>query len=212
MCLINYSPLEDHEDDGDDEPKPPLPRGIPQLTWAVPVNIVKLGTSLEAYANSLPQVTTMRLCHKFRDCHLSRLPQELLEKVIEDIQLLERANTRLRWRQEFRCFQGLCRHEDHYEFYGEHVEKTWQKIFVGGSCVPRYFPKQDHYTESDKVSMVHDEAMSNPEMFWEADGYHFHMDSYFNWVKRTCMCPVDTVKEYGVFRQLNSVSLILEVI
>ncbi|KAM0701675.1 hypothetical protein Q7P35_010584 [Cladosporium inversicolor] len=56
------------------------------LTWALPVRVEQLGAHLEAYIATLPTITTLRLCNRFGasdDCHINRLPVELV-KLIEE--------------------------------------------------------------------------------------------------------------------------------
>jgi len=69
MCVLNFRPYDEKEIDH------PLPHGQPKLIWAIPVDMSEVGTSLEAYLETLPQATALRLCHRFRDCSLSNLPQ-----------------------------------------------------------------------------------------------------------------------------------------
>lgn len=47
---------------------------MPSLVWAMPVDIVELGASLEIYSAQLQQATTLRLCHRFGGGALSKLP------------------------------------------------------------------------------------------------------------------------------------------
>ena len=85
MCLFHYTNYDS------DWPVYPSPRGRPQLAWVVPVDMGELGASFQAIADTMPQTTTLRLAHRFRDCLLSWLPQELLEDVVSHVQLAARA-------------------------------------------------------------------------------------------------------------------------
>jgi hypothetical protein len=121
MCFLNFTPYDE------DEPEYPLPRGRPRVAWVVPFDMCKLGTSLQALTDMAPQADTLRLCHKFRDGTLSKLPQDLLEQIIDEVQRTARAKRQPEWYQDSVCWQGTCLEEDHYNFYGEHVEKLWQR-------------------------------------------------------------------------------------
>jgi hypothetical protein len=202
MCILNPS----YVDDDDEEPVDyPLAHGLPQLIWAIPVDICELAASLEADFETLPQTNTLQLCHRFRDCPLSKLPQELLEQITNEVRQLKRARLLPKWRQSFTCFQGLCRIEDHYSVYDEAVENTWQQIFVHerwGPCVL----EKDSYTEADKVDMVEDAAAGNPSIFWDWGGTEIHFDARYGWLDRTCLCSKNTASGEGRFTPLNDVS------
>jgi hypothetical protein len=62
MCMLNISPYKDDSNG----PLPPLPRGRPRLGWMVPVNLSRLGASLQAIADTALQTQTLRLCHRGR--------------------------------------------------------------------------------------------------------------------------------------------------
>lgn len=112
MCIFNYNPLSAY---ANDDPESIIQtRGGQRLAWIIPVEMSKLGASIDAYSQVLPQVNTLRLCHRFRDCTLSKLPLEILDQVIEDLRRSKLEEVRLVWLQDFTCFQGLCRSEDHY--------------------------------------------------------------------------------------------------
>jgi hypothetical protein len=59
MCMLNFTPFDSEEADY------PLPRGRPRLAWAVPVNMSELGASLQVIVDTVPQTSTLRLCHCF---------------------------------------------------------------------------------------------------------------------------------------------------
>ncbi|KAH3945980.1 hypothetical protein HBH98_108880 [Parastagonospora nodorum] len=187
MCMLNFSPFDIDDEDGPDYP---FPRARPRLAWALPVNMNKLGASLQALTDSAPQTTTLRLCHKFRDGPLSKLPQELLEHIVDNIQGAARAKCLPGWYQDSICWQGTCRHEDHYKVYGEEVEKLWQKIFVD-KAYGKTFEKTnlDNKTEAEKVDMVQDWVQSDPSIFDNEEGYCLHFDAMFRWLDRCCTCP-----------------------
>lgn len=108
--------------------------------WATPVDISHLGASLEAYSKTLPQVITLRLCHRFGDCALSKLPQEILELIEDDFQKSEREPLTRLWHGDFLCFQGRCEEKGHYGAYGANVERFWQKeLEVIESEPPKFY-------------------------------------------------------------------------
>jgi hypothetical protein len=124
MCILNFTSFDS------DGPDYPLPRAHPRVAWVIPVDMSELGASLQAITETMPQATTLRLCHRFRDSPLSKLPQELLDQVLNHLQQAARVDCRTAWYQDSVCWQGTCLPEDHYTVYGEEVEKLWQKIFV----------------------------------------------------------------------------------
>lgn len=205
MCLLNFSPY------NEDSPDYPFPRARPRVAWALPVNMNKLGASLQALTDSSPQITTLRLCHKFRHGPLSKLPQELLEHIVDNVERAARAKCLPGWYHDSVCWQGTCRHEDHYNVYGEDVEKLWQKIFVDKAYGRTYEKnKTEDKTEAEKVEMVHDWVSSDPSIFDKEEGFCLHFDAIFRWLDRCCTCPQaqpgDT-RNLGSFRPMNKVCL-----
>lgn len=203
MCFLNYPP---YDSEG---PEEPLPRGVPRLAWAVPVDMGKLGATLQAVRDTTSEVTTLRLCHRFRDCTLSRLPQEILDQIIDSVRRVARAKLRPGWKQDFICFQGMCLPEEHYHIYNETTEKMWQKIFIQDNQIRHYKPAKDpkNYSEDEKLEMLHDEAMSNWPHQDEEGGWALHVDAGFRWFERTCMCKERPPNhDSGDFGHLNNVS------
>lgn len=103
MCYLNWRP-----EYWEFSPPSPGPRSMPRLDWAVPVDIVSLGASLEAFSNQLQQNTTLRLCHRFGDGPLSMLPQEILDQVIGEAHKVERDTLWSKWESNFMCYQDRC--------------------------------------------------------------------------------------------------------
>jgi hypothetical protein len=202
MCMLNFPPF-------DDSPDYPLPRGKPRVAWAIPVNMSELGASLQAIADTLPQATTLRLCHRFRDSPLSKLPQELLDQVIGNVQRATLVDRNLEWNQDSICWQGTCLPEDHYSVYGEHVEKLWQALFIDQE--PRGIDQATLQNKSpaEKAEMVSEWMMGDVELYESTNGYDLHIEAKLRWVDRTCLCPQadPTPKEPGEFIELNNVSL-----
>jgi hypothetical protein len=202
MCIFNDPSFNDHEEPTDYL----VAHGLPQLIWAIPVDICELAASLEAYSETLSQTTTLQLCHRFRNCSLSKLPQELLEQIVNEVQQLKRAKLLPKWRQDLTCFQGFCRREDHYAVYDDKVEDVWQKIFVKEFWGPAYRIKKNHYTEAEKLEMVVGAVVGDPDIFWDGGGAEIHFNAKFGWGDRICLCSKNTASEEGRFTRLNDVS------
>lgn len=68
----------------------------------MPVRVEQLGAHLEAYIATLPIITTLRLCNRFgtgNNCHINRLPIELVKLIEEYIVRPERNKALLTWSQ-----------------------------------------------------------------------------------------------------------------
>jgi hypothetical protein len=165
----------------------PLPRGRPRLAWVIPVDMAELGASLQAISNTMPQVNVLRLCHRFRDSPLSRLPQELLDQVIGDIQQSAKADCRSEWYQDSVCWQGTCLPEDHFSIYNEDLEKLWQRIFVEKAYGGTQDLKTEDVTKEKKVEMVHGWVCGDP-VFSDIDAWlDRHYEAFSRWLDRTCL-------------------------
>ncbi|KAF2114658.1 hypothetical protein BDV96DRAFT_102637 [Lophiotrema nucula] len=123
MCLLNWDP------NGWGIEYQPNSQPIPTLTWAMPVDPTRLSASIEKYYELQPAANVIRLCHRFRPNHLlSRLPQEVLDNVLE---FAHRGATEslLVWAQQsFKCFQGRCHSWGHFEPYGPETERLWSEL------------------------------------------------------------------------------------
>jgi hypothetical protein len=204
MCLLNYTPWDS------DGPEYPLPRGRPRVAWVVPVNMSELGAGLQAIIDTMPQVTTLRLCHRFRDGPLSRLPQELLEHIIDDAKRVAQVECRPGWYLDSVCWQGTCLPEDHYSSYGEHVEELWQDIFVNQQCSGIDEAALKDKTKTEKPEMVSDWVMGNSEYRNSEPTLSLHFDARFRWLDRTCLCPKrhsTTDRKFDNSIPLNNVSM-----
>jgi hypothetical protein len=181
------------------------------VAWIVPVSMSKLGASLQAIVDTMPQTTTLRLCHRFRDGPLSRLPQELLEHIIDDAQRAARKDCQSGWYQDAVCWQGTCLPEDHYNFYGEEVERLWQEIFVNQQHTWIDQATLKDKTEAEKSKMVSNWVSDDPKYHHSEGTFSLHLDARFRWLDRTCLCPErysDARKKVGSFVTLNKVSTI----
>jgi len=99
------------------------------LAWAIPVDIQKLGPRLEAYLELKPALQQLRLCHRFGkgpDAHITKLPQELFEIVVEDVLNTARDDAPyLKWAKPFACFEEMCNPIDHFEESDLNDTREW---------------------------------------------------------------------------------------
>jgi hypothetical protein len=94
------------------------------LTWAIPVDVVKLGASLQAYHSLKPIISYFRLCNRFGqgpNVFLTRLPQELVDMVLEYIIIPTRRVEEVEWNKIKVCAESRCAQRDH--FTAEEIEE-----------------------------------------------------------------------------------------
>jgi hypothetical protein len=94
----------------------PSCRTTTALTWAVPVDIVKLGASLEAYLTLKPRITALRLCNKLGrgpDVFVNSLPLELINMIIAYLLVPEQRCQEVKWRTIQSCSENRCIPSDH---------------------------------------------------------------------------------------------------
>jgi hypothetical protein len=92
------------------------------LTWCLPLSPVQLVAHLHAYINAKPSVTTLRLCHRFGTgdkAVIHKLPQELLDSIIDKINHGHRKECMEEWTMPPTCFEEECRTHEHLT----HAEK-----------------------------------------------------------------------------------------
>ena len=122
---------------------------------------------------------------------MSRLPQELLEKIVTSMQQSKREETQPIWRQDLTCFRGMCEPEDHYRVFGEHVEKFWRDLIHDGCCTaPSDCDVRDptSYTEAEKIEMVIEAISDDSSSYMGEEEYTLHEDAITRWIDRTCTC------------------------
>jgi hypothetical protein len=158
-------------------PDYPLPRAHPRVAWVVPVNMSKLGASLQAITETVPQATTLRLCHRFHDSPLSKLPQELLDQVINQVQQAARVDCSPGWYQDSVCWQGTCHPEDHYAVYGKEVEKLWREIFIDQQQHGIDEAKLKDKTRAEKAEMVSEWLTGNMDEDQHEGSFSLHYDA-----------------------------------
>ena len=95
----------------------PLPKEF-YSSWAtVPVKITELGASLEAYINTKKQIQALKTCCRFGkgpEAHVTRLPNELIDMIVEELLESPRAECLALWGKDFKCFEEKCDVRDHY--------------------------------------------------------------------------------------------------
>jgi len=82
------------------------------------VRIDKLGAHLEAYTDTLPVITALRLCNRFgkgKNCYISKLPTELINEIEHLILEPERERCLATWSKELKCWERECKaFDDHF--------------------------------------------------------------------------------------------------
>ena len=99
------------------------------------MRVEQLGAHLEAYIATLPMIITLRLCNRFGtgdDCHVNRLPIELVKLIEEYIVGPERKMALLTWSQQKKCNEKKCKVFDHYSATKEELFQRYHELI--GSC------------------------------------------------------------------------------
>lgn len=120
----------------DDGPGPILGLAAPpaRLEWAMPVDVAKLGATLEACASTQEQILTLRLCHRYGQfSSLSRIPQELLDRITGHILQWQTDQNQHKWAQAAKCFRGNCTLAEHLRLAGYSDDSDWEFL-----CHPHY--------------------------------------------------------------------------
>ena len=166
---------------------------MPRLTWATPVDFIELAASLQAYSNLMPQVTTLRLAHRFGGGPLSSLPQEILDHVISDAQEMEKNEARPKWEKSYLCFSGRCTTGSHHVTSEQHTVELWEDLFgsgcvCGDDCEDMGLNSED-YSTAQKTNMILEyyaqvgDRIDFDEVAWET-----HHDMQTAWVEQVCLC------------------------
>ncbi|KAH8717040.1 hypothetical protein GQ44DRAFT_829512 [Phaeosphaeriaceae sp. PMI808] len=145
----------------------------PRLVWAVPIDIVELGASLEAYSNQLLQVKILSLCHRFGGGPLSLLPQEIIDHIISDLHLIEKTALLPKWNNDFVCFQGFCRLVDH-----SLTDEIWYEVFVDRRTGNYTGPllKMENYIAAERAEMLqeHLSRFAGSDHMWAPESWDCH--------------------------------------
>ncbi|QDS73664.1 hypothetical protein FKW77_002601 [Venturia effusa] len=87
------------------------------LTWAIPVDIVKLAAHLQVDHALKPTITAVQLCHRYGQgphVFITRLPEELVDMVLHHVIGPARKTKEREWSAIKNCAEGLCGKWDHY--------------------------------------------------------------------------------------------------
>ena len=115
-----------------------------------------LGAHLEAYVETLPTISALRLCNKFGSgpqCFINKLPVELIGMIEDFVVEPVRERARASWAKEYKCFQGNCRmiddhltREEQHDIY-HRANSAFDEIqdCPGGRC--SFYRNADDATE-----------------------------------------------------------------
>jgi hypothetical protein len=81
------------------------------------VRVNQLRAHLGVYVDTIPAITALRLCNRFGtgdDCHINKLPTELVGLIEEHIVEPEREEWLDTWTRALKCCEGSCGPLDHY--------------------------------------------------------------------------------------------------
>lgn len=98
------------------------------------MRIEQLAAHLKAYVDTLPTITTLRLCNRFgtgNDCHVNRLPVELVNLIEEHIVGQEREAALETYSKALRCCEGRC------EQLSDHItqEELYEEYHLRRGCL-----------------------------------------------------------------------------
>lgn len=108
------------------------------LTLALPVRVTQLVAHLEAYREALPALDTLRACSRFGkgpQCHINKLPVELVQRIAHYCILPARKEKSMGWVGRLFCYQDECEILDHFsrEWLLENYY-DWRRGLCGGDC------------------------------------------------------------------------------
>lgn len=143
----------------------PSTRTSVALTWAVPVDILRLGPSLAAYNEAKPTILQLRLCHRFGNVtSLSKLPQEILDMIINMIVICHVPQIQSDWHFAKLCYDGKCLVFDHFD---EESLEEWREEAL--AIVEADFPLGNPDDE-DMIDDFIEEVMF--DLVVESDSHH----------------------------------------
>jgi hypothetical protein len=112
------------------------------------VRIEKLGAHLEAYTNTLPVITALRLCNRFgkgTNCYISKLPTELIDAIEHLVLEPERERCLVSWSKELKCWKRDC------NMFEDHFTPEEQEIFCAHHlCMTNGCEDEAHTTGGEK--------------------------------------------------------------
>jgi hypothetical protein len=87
------------------------------FTLALPVSVTQLVAHMEAYRETLPALNALRACNRFgkeSQCHINKLPVELVQRVAHYYILPEREKKLKDWKKRLLCYEDDCEMIDHF--------------------------------------------------------------------------------------------------
>jgi hypothetical protein len=109
------------------------------------VRIDKLGAHLEAYVETLPVITTLRLCNRFGKGTISKLPTELTDAIEHLVLEPERERCLISWSKELKCWKREC------NMFEDHFTPEEQEIFCAHHlCMTNGCEDEAHTTGGEK--------------------------------------------------------------
>jgi hypothetical protein len=175
---------------------------MPRLAWVAPVDVLDLRSSIEAYERQLPTINTLRLCHRFGDSPLSQLPQEILDHVISDVHLEDKAEIKAQWDQHFACYHGDCTTGQHLD--PMLIEEIWDLV-----CEALWDDDESadpgSFSDEERTRMVVEHMDNHPygydEYVWDT-----HDQMQTAWLDLFCTCRQPTAPNtVPKFARLNKV-------
>lgn len=112
------------------------------------MRVEQLGAHLEAYVTTLPNIITLRLCNRFgtgSECHINKLPVELVELIEEHIVALEREKALAIWSQQHKCNEKKCKALDHYSATKEQLYQRYHELIGPCTCGQEATCGTDHH-------------------------------------------------------------------
>ena len=131
------------------------------------MRIEQLGAHLEAYVDTLPTITTLRLCNGFgtgNDCQVNRLPIELIKLIEEHIVVPEREDALVTYSKAIRCCEGTCEPIDH--FTQEEMCESYHRHY---GCLDAECTRTTNLHRKDHVKCKHDACDGNECPAWKYD-------------------------------------------
>lgn len=89
----------------------------PSMLYALQIKPESLGAHLEAYINTLPTITTLRLCNRFGQgeaAGVTALPTEIIDMIETFILGDARAKQLAEWSSNRSCYENKCARGDHF--------------------------------------------------------------------------------------------------
>jgi hypothetical protein len=118
------------------------------LTLALPVNAAQLVANLQTYLDTLPALNALRACNRFGkgpQCHITKLPVELVQSVANYYILPVREELARQCNSQFRCFEDKCSLRDHRT--REDMLEMHYRYVDFCECEELYDPSDDHLSD-----------------------------------------------------------------